>query len=165
MKHLTEINTTPDKGLSSLTLYERLELTVKWLRNPTQDDGQIGEMAARSIIQEAKKIISKETHLDDRLNFEKFTYQCDCMIDEFINLSNDIKLDRNIVKNAAKQIQNSLSFIIKRIYRLLIQNFADQFSDINAPLNKLVEIIQKSNGLEINFHLIKKIIFYSKVIK
>ncbi|RMZ94679.1 vinculin isoform X2 [Brachionus plicatilis] len=71
------------------------------------------------------------------------------MIDEFKQFSKDIKLDRITIKNAAKQLQNSLSFIVKRIFRLLIQKIADQYSDLNAPLNKLVETVHKSNGDQI----------------
>lgn len=136
----------PGYNYLCLSFYDQLELSAKWLRNSNGHYSLIGEMSARSIIQEAKNIMSKEVHFNDRQNFEKFILESEFMIDNFINLSNQNILDRVAIKNTAKQLYSSLNFIVKRIYRLLIEKIVNQYSDINEPLNKLSEIIKISNG-------------------
>lgn len=152
----------PGYNFLCLSFNDQLELSAKWLRNPNGNYNFIGEMATRSIIQEAKNIMSKEVQFSDRQNFEKIILECEFLIEEFINLSNKTKLDRITIKNTAKQLQNSLNLIVKRIYRLLIQKFVNQYSDTNSPLNKLAEIIKKSNGsIRIKIKLYQ--IFFLKV--
>lgn len=103
----------------------------------------LGEDASRQIIEEAHKISANHKDVQKSEDFMRTSHECELFVNKLSQLQNS---KSNGIEAIAigKQLQERINVLGQKITHSLIQQFADDFIDINYPLKKLAEAATSS---------------------
>ncbi|MFH4977356.1 hypothetical protein AB6A40_004065 [Gnathostoma spinigerum] len=128
------------------TLSGRLEQALRWLDNPSVNDGGLGLQAIRSMIDEARKLadslpLAERNHmLDLCADIERQAQKLADLEARGLGNSPEAQAIRNTLRNRLRELADFMK-------RMLTDKVVEDFADISTPLKQFVEAVYAPSDL------------------
>ncbi|XP_013395141.1 vinculin [Lingula anatina] len=128
------------------TVAGKVDQAQRWLQNPALNDGGLGEQAARSVVQEARKVADL-LEGTERTNLHKLCDETEKLTNQLADLCRKGMGNSPQAKAIARNLSEKLNELKNKVSKALVQKVADDFMDITTPLKQLTDAALAPPGM------------------